>query len=270
MKIILTESQVKNIIKQTVINEGGAVKLVLPAIKYIGRGINKLMGKFTKIHPPKPVILTAKNISKNIIKQNLLKQGIKILGKHQLPKKFFHGTSTKIDLSTLTTSGIDKSVRKGWSTGSTDVNGIYFTENLWDNMSHYNQYTNPVYKTNFNPGSIAAGESAEKYAQLAIRDGKKGFIYEMTLSPDAVVVAENSLKGVNSARITPDIEEKLLSMGIDAIYRQGQELVVLNKSAIKSFDLKFVGDKYIGDKVKNQWGKLIPSKGSFGFNWKPM
>jgi hypothetical protein len=113
-------------------------------------------------------------------------------------------------------------------------------------------------------------ESAEKYAQLAIRDGKKGYIYEITLSPDAVVIPSNSVKGVATSRISAENEKKLLSMGIDAVYTKGQELVVLNKNAIKSFDLKYVGDKYVGKKVKSGWGELIPSKGSFGFNWKPM
>jgi hypothetical protein len=205
-------------------------------------------------------------VSKSTTKQNLLKQGIKVLGLDELPKKFFHGTSSKINLSNLTTSSVDKSIRKGWRTGSTDVNGIYFSENLWDNISHVNQYTNPVY----NVGVTSVGsESAEKYAQLAIQDGKKGYIYEITLSPDAVVIPSNSVKGVATSRISAENEKKLLSMGIDAVYTKGQELVVLNKNAIKSFDLKYVGDKYVGKKVKSGWGELIPSKGSFGFNWKP-
>jgi len=204
--------------------------------------------------------------AKSTIKQNLLKQGIEALGLDKLPKKFFHGSPAKINLSNLSTLNIGKTVGQGWKTGSSDLNGMYFSENLWDNFSHVNQYTNPVYKA----GAKSIGsESAEKYAQLAIKGGKKGYIYEMTLAPDAVVVSENSLR-INVAGITADNEKKLLSMGIDAIYRQGQELVVLNKNAIKSFDLKYVGDKFLGNKIKNYFGDLVPTKGSFGFNWKPM
>jgi hypothetical protein len=57
-------------------------------------------------------------------------------------------------------------------------------------------------------------------------------------------------------------------MGIDGIYKSDVEIVILNKRAIKSFNQKYVGDKFIGDVTKGHFGNILPVKGSYGFNWK--
>jgi hypothetical protein len=202
-------------------------------------------------------------------KSNLFKKGVKLLRPGDLPKHFYHGSWSKINLSELTPSWAGKR-NVMHSSGSTGRDGMYFSENLWDGMSLHNKFKNPVYSKG--PKTVGAA-NAEVWAQDAIKNGKTGYIYEMKLSPDAIVVPEGVIPGVgrvNVAGINSEYMKKLLDMGIDAIYRSEQELVILNKRAIKSFDLKYIGDKFIGKNIKNKVGNTVPVEGSFGFNWKAL
>lgn len=225
--------------------------------------------KIIKTKPPIPKSTANQSSLIRTQKANLFKKGLKILRPGQLPQKFYHGSWSKMNLSDLTPSWAGK---RGvmHSSGSTGRDGIYFSENLWDGGSLYNKFKNPVYSKG--PKTVGAA-NAEVWAQDAIKNGKTGYIYEMKLSPDAIVVPEGVIPGIgriNVAGINNENMKKLLSMGIDAIYRSGQELVILNKRAIKSFDLKYVGNKFIGKNIKNKVGNTVPVEGSFGFNWKEL
>jgi hypothetical protein len=202
-------------------------------------------------------------LSKSNQIKNLIKKGINVLTPNELPNKFYHGTGSKLNLNNLNLTSLGKKITNA------SQEGMYFSENLWDNASHYNEFTNPVYSQGV---KSVGSESAEKYAQSYIMKGKnflpkKGYIYEMELFPDAIIVSENSLK-IKMERITSEQAKNLLSQGIDAIYKEGQELVVLNKKAIKSFNLKYTADKFVGKQVKNSFGDSQPIKGSYGYNWK--
>jgi hypothetical protein len=228
--------------------------------------------KNKKINKTKPPVAKSSVNPSSLIrtqKSNLFKKGVKLLRPGDLPKHFYHGSWSKINLSELTPSWAGKR-NVMHSSGSTGRDGMYFSENLWDNSSLYNKFKNPVYSKG--PKTVGAA-NAEVWAQDAIKNGKTGYIYEMKLSPDAIVVPEGVIPGIgriNVAGINSENMKKLLSMGVDAIYRSEQELVILNKRAIKSFDLKYVGDKFIGKNTKNKFGDAVPAEGSFGFNWKAL
>ena len=271
MKFIIKESQLKKLLTNKQISESllstllrGAAqstKNITKSIKNFGKNLTK-----KPINKPivKPVRDTIEHI--NLQKNNLIRRGIKVLKQNELPKKFYHGSSKKITFSDLTTTAAEKT-RVKHSTGSSGMDGMYFAENLWDNMSHHNQFKNPVYKQ----GEKSVGvESAEKYAQMAIKDRQKGYIYEMELTPEAIIVPDGSITGINTARIDSEDMKKLLSMGVDGIYRSKNEIVILNKRAIKSFNLKYTGDKFVGNTTKNTFGDKTPAQGSYGFNWKPI
>jgi hypothetical protein len=273
MKVIVTESQVKRLLNSKQIDEGllgGLIDTFAKSSKnFIERGKNfikggKNVGKSTvKQDIVKPVTDTLERIKQQ--KNNLAKKGIKVLRQGELPRKFYHGSSKKITFNDLSVSALEKS-RVKHSTGSSGMDGMYFTENLWDNMSHHNQYKNPVYSQG---NKSVSAESAESYAQTAIKNKQKGYIYEMELTPDAIIVPAESLSGINTARITEADMAKLKSMGIDGIYRNKIELVILNKRALKSFNLKYTGDKFVGSTKKNAFGDKVPTSGSYGFNWTP-
>ena len=269
MKIIITESQLNKLIDNHEINEGllgnlvrSATRNTVKGTKNFIKGIKNFGKTATKAPIVKPIVDTLEHIK--LQKGNLIKKGIKVLSQGELPRKFYHGTSKKISLGDLTTSALEKS-RVKHSTGSSGMDGMYFSENLWDNMSHHNKFKNPVYSQGTKSNSA---ESAEKYAQMAIKNKQTGYIYEMELTPNAIIVPDKSLPWINTARITEDNMTKLKSMGIDGIYRDNIELVIVNKRAIKSFNLKYTGNKFVGNTTKNAFGDKIPAAGSYGFNWK--
>jgi hypothetical protein len=266
MKYIITENQLKQLAKGQDINEnmfGALFKGAYKSAKNLAKGVKNIKKPITKSTVTKPLINTLERVKQQ--KNNLVKKGIKVLNQGELPRKFYHGSSKKISINDLTVSSLEKS-RVKHSTGSSGMDGMYFCENLWDNMSHHNQYKNPVYSQG---NKSVSAESAESYAQTAIRNKQKGYIYEMELTPDAIIVPANSLPGINTARITEADMTKLKSMGIDGIYRNKIELVILNKRALKSFNLKYIGDKFVGSTKKNAFGDKVPVSGSYGFNWRP-
>ena len=271
MKFIIKESQLKKLLGNKQISEGLLSTLLRGATKStqnITKGIRNFGKSLTKKPINKPIVKPVRDTIEhiNLQKNNLVRRGIKVLKQNELPRKFYHGSSKKITFSDLTTTAAQKT-RVKHSTGSSGMDGMYFTENLWDNMSHHNQFKNPVYKQ----GEKSMGaESAEKYAQMAIKNRQKGFIYEMELTPEAIIVPEGSISGINTARIGSEDMKKLLSMGVDGIYRSKNEIVILNKRAIKSFNLKYTGDKFVGNTTKNTFGDKMPAQGSYGFNWKPI
>ena len=268
MKYIITENQLKKLAKGQDIDEnilGALFKNTSKGVKNFVKGVKNIGKPVTKSTVTKPLIDTLEHIK--LQKNNLIKKGIKVLNQNELPKKFYHGSSKKITMSDLTTSAAEKSRVKNYSTGSSGMDGMYFSENLWDNMSQHNKFTNPVYKQNSN---VVGAENAERYAQQAIKNKQKGYIYEMELTPEAVIIPDKSISGINTARITNEDMEKLLSMGIDGIYKSDIEIVILNRRAIKSFNQKYVGDKFVGKTTKTPFGDKIPAEGSFGFNWKPI
>ena len=268
MKIIITESQLKKILKNNKINEGLLSNFIRSTTKNTvnnTKNFIKNLGKTaTKSEVVKPIADTLEQIK--LQKGNLIKRGIKVLSQEELPRKFYHGSPKKLTFSDLTTAAAEKS-RVKHTTGSSGMDGMYFAENLWDNMSLNNKYKNPVYTQ----GEKTVGsESAEKYARMGFKNRQKGYIYEMELAPEAIIVPDGSISGINVARITNEDMKKLLSMGVDGIYRSKNEIVILNKRAIKSFNLKYTGDKFVGDLRKNSFGDKIPVEGSYGFNWKPV
>ena len=262
MKIIITESQLKKLLENSKINEGLLGDFIKTTTKNSKNFIKNLGKTTTKSAVVKPIADTLEQIKTQ--KGNLIKKGIKVLSQGELPKKFYHGSSKKISFDDLTVAAAEKG-RVKHTTGSSGMDGMYFAENLWDHMSLNNKYKNPVYMQ----GEKSVGaESAEKYAKMGFKDRQKGYIYEMELTPDAIIIPQGEIPGVNLARITSEDMEKLLSMGIDGIYRSKNEIVILNKRAIKSFNLKYTGDKFIGDTKKNFFGDKIPVEGSYGVNWK--
>ena len=267
MKIIITESQLKKLANSNVINENIFGTLFKNTSKNVGnlvKGVKNLGKTAAKSTVVKPLIDTLEHIK--LQKNNLIEKGFKVLNRNELPKKFYHGSPKKLTFSDLTTSAAEKS-RVKHTTGSSGMDGMYFAENLWDNMSHHNKYKNPVYTQ----GEKTVGsESAEKYARMGFKNGQKGYIYEMELTPEAIIVPDGSIPGINAARINNEDMKQLLSMGVDGIYRSKNEIVILNKRAIKSFNLKYTGNKFVGDLRKNSFGDKIPVEGSYGFNWKPV
>jgi hypothetical protein len=261
--IRLTESELVDVIERFIdkpeMNEQLLRNILSRVFKSGAKPATKIVKSGAKPATKMGVPLKGRLPNKTQQKVNLVKKGVQVLKVSELPKKFYHGTSSKLNLNNVNVSSSGKKI------SSAADQGMYFTENLWSNLSKSNKYKNPVY----GQGQKSVGvESAEKYAQDSINKGKLGYIYEMELTPNAIVIPEGSIKGVNVARISPEQMKNLTSQGIDAIYRKGQELVILNKNAIKSFNLRYVADKFVGKQVKNSFGDMIPLEGSFGYNWK--
>ena len=174
--------------------------------------------------------------------KGLLNVGSGKISTKELPKHFYHGTTSKISFDELDPfyrkeayKNFDP-LRHTSGSGHADNVGIYFTDNINQaNPKLPDSYLSPsaIYnrdvifkdytqKSNF--------ESASKWASLYDKDG---YIYEITLKPDAIVVKDGTLDS-HVQSIKTGMFNKLNSYNVDAVWNGG-ELCILNKNAIQSY-----------------------------------
>ena len=150
----------------------------------------------------------------------------------QLPRKFYHGTQSKITFEELDPF-YRKEAYKEFDpmrsrTGSSDPDnvGIYFSDNINGDYG-YNYDRNITFRKYKN---TKGGESSSKWSKTANGDG---YIYEITLKPTATIVKDGTLRS-HVVSVKTDMYNKLKSFKVDAIW-SGNELNVLNKDAIQTY-----------------------------------
>jgi len=174
--------------------------------------------------------------------------GTKTIPLKQLPRKFYHGTQSKITFEELDPF-YRKEAYKEFDpmrsrTGSSDPDnvGIYFTDNINGDYGH-NYDRNITFRKYKN---TKGGESSSKWSKNSLGDG---YIYEITLKPTATIVKDGTLRS-HVVSVKTDMYNKLKSFKVDAIW-SGNELNVLNKDAIQTYKPIF---KF--DYKTSKWVKL--------------
>ena len=158
--------------------------------------------------------------------------GTKTIPLKQLPRKFYHGTQSKITFEEL-----DPFYRKEAykefdpmrsNTGSSDPDnvGIYFSDNI--NGDYGRNYDRNITFRKYK--NTKGGESSSKWSKNSLGDG---YIYEITLKPTATIVKDGTLRS-HVVSVKTDMYNKLKSFKVDAIW-SGNELNVLNKDAIQTY-----------------------------------
>jgi hypothetical protein len=150
----------------------------------------------------------------------------------QLPRKFYHGTQSKITFEELDPF-YRKEAYKEFDpmrsrSGSSDPEnvGIYFTDNINGELG-YN------YDRNITFGKYKNTKGFESASKWAKHGNENGYIYEITLKPNATIV-ENGTLNSNVVSVKTDMYNKLKSFKVDAIW-SSNELNVLNKDAIQTY-----------------------------------
>jgi len=158
--------------------------------------------------------------------------GTKTIPLKQLPRKFYHGTQSKITFEELdpfyrkeTYKEFDPMRSRSGSSNPENV-GVYFTDNINGEIG-YN------YDRNITFGKYKNTKGFESASKWAKHGNENGYIYEITLKPTATIV-ENGTLNSNVVSVKTDMYNKLKSYKVDAIW-SGNELNVLNKNAIQSF-----------------------------------
>jgi hypothetical protein len=177
-------------------------------------------------------------------------------------KVVYHGSSFKLDLNSLdiaraslTRDASGNIVKE--TTSEKSGNGFYVTKDLWShpyntvdkgNMS----YLIPAYKE-----GKSGPESAEKYSM----HGDQNYIYQITLKDD-FNFEKYDYMGIDGRNVSPDNLNKLLSKGIDGLYNNDIEAVILNKDKIASLKLIYTAKDttksiVIVDSQKAKWHQIF-------------
>jgi hypothetical protein len=158
--------------------------------------------------------------------------GTKTIPLKQLPRKFYHGTQSKITFEELDPF-YRKEAYKEFDpmrsrTGSSDPDnvGIYFSDNI--NGDYGRNYDRNITFRKYK--NTKGGESSSKWSKNSLGDG---YIYEITLKPTATIVKDGTLRS-HVVSVKTDMYNKLKSFKVDAIW-SGNELNVLNKDAIQTY-----------------------------------
>jgi len=158
--------------------------------------------------------------------------GTKTIPLKQLPRKFYHGTQSKITFEELDPF-YRKEAYKEFDpmrsrTGSSDPDnvGIYFSDNI--NGDYGRNYDRNITFRKYK--NTKGGESSSKWSKNSLGDG---YIYEITLKPTATIVENGTLRS-HVVSVKTDMYNKLKSFKVDAIW-SGNELNVLNKDAIQTY-----------------------------------
>jgi len=157
-------------------------------------------------------------------------------------KVVYHGGSKKFDLNSL---DIDrKSLARSpdgriiRETGSEQTGvGFYVSLDLFENFpdDFYDRILNPVYKE-----GTRGNESANKYAHIS-HDGFPDYIYRVVLSDD-INLEKYGYKNIDGRNVSKEQKEKLLAEGIDGLYNEKTEAVILNKDKIESLDIAYIAE----------------------------
>ena len=161
-------------------------------------------------------------------------------GNNPFSKTSYHGSKYKFDLNSLDIDRVnltrDITGRIVETASSQKGVGFYITLNLWLNNGEewYSHIYNPIYKE----GTKGGSESAAKYAG----SDTPAYIYQVELDND-INLEKYGYKNIDGRNVSKQQKEALLKEGIDGLYEDKSEAVILNKDKIKSIKLAYKAEE---------------------------
>ena len=169
---------------------------------------------------------------------NLLKEVLQE-GNNPFGKTAYHGSKYKFDLNSLDIDRVnltrDITGRIVETASSQRGVGFYITLNLWltNGEEWYSHIYNPIYKE-----GTKGSESAAKYAG----SDTPAYIYQVELDND-INLEKYGYKNIDGRNVSKQQKEALLKEGIDGLYEDKSEAVILNKDKIKSIKLAYKAEE---------------------------
>ena len=169
---------------------------------------------------------------------NLLKEVLQE-GNNPFDKIAYHGSKYKFDLNSLDIDRVnltrDITGRIVETASSQRGVGFYITLNLWltNGEEWYSHIYNPIYKE-----GTKGSESAAKYAG----SDTPAYIYQVELDND-INLEKYGYKNIDGRNVSKQQKEALLKEGIDGLYEDKSEAVILNKDKIKSIKLAYKAEE---------------------------
>jgi hypothetical protein len=163
-------------------------------------------------------------------------------GNNPFGKTAYHGSKYKFDLNSLDIDRVnltrDITGRIVETASSQTGVGFYITPNLWpDNGEEwYSHIYNPIHKER----TKGVSESAAKYAGSDI----PAYIYQVELDND-INLEKYGYKNIDGRDVSKQQKEALLKEGIDGLYEDKSEAVILNKDKIKSIKLVYKAEEWM-------------------------